>query len=247
MTDGKDLTGRILKTAKEAGADLVTVADTRIFSDSGYTGKHPAAVWDQASAIILIAVPVPRGAFLPLPAGRGIYTNTLMAGTATLRVIAYRIARLIEAEGFLASIAPSEGSEFGYWYADRTTLMADFSMKYAAYRTGMGSFGKNHLLITDAYGSRVRLTAVLTNAPLITDTGDRPFLHQACQDCSACIDACPVQAIRTDGSIARDRCAEYMFTALGGLRCGLCIRACPLSAGPPAQRNDEREGRAEEI
>lgn len=229
MNNRDDLTHTIRRMAEESGADLFGVVDPVIFSESEYRGNNPAGVFPSLQSVILIGVSVPKGAFMPLPKGRGLYTNTLMAGTATLRVMAYTIARKLEQEGFLASIAPSEGSEFGYWYADKNTLMADFSMKYAAYCAGLGCYGRNHLFISDDYGSRVRFTAILTDARLVPGSRYPRFLHEACQTCTACIDACPANAIGTDGEISRKLCAEYMFQTLGGLRCGMCIRACPLS------------------
>lgn len=229
MTYDLTLTSTIQSIAGELGTDIFGIAEPQAFSDPSYQGNNPLDIMDSIRSIVLIGVSIPKGAFLPLPKGRANYTNTLMAGTATLRVITYSLARRLEAEGYYASIAPSEGSEFGYWYADKDTLMGDFSMKYAAYRAGLGTFGKNHLFISDAYGSRVRFSAILTDAPLQPGTPSGQFLHSACQNCSACIHACPVQAIGADGTISRKACAEYMFHTLGGLRCGMCIRACPLS------------------
>jgi len=225
----KNLTDRISTMVKELGADITGVADPQVFTSPEYQGNNPLTLLPSLKSIILIGVFIPKGAFLPLPGGRGLYTNTLMAGTATLRVMAYHVARELEREGYIATIAPSEGSEFGYWYADKNTFMADFSMKYAAYSAGLGSFGKNHLFISDAFGSRVRFTAILTDAPLQPGTRSETFIHQACMNCSACIDACPPKALKHDGTISREGCAKYMFETLGGLRCGMCIRACPLS------------------
>lgn len=224
-----NLTDRILTMAKDLGADIVGVADPQVFTNPDYQGNNPLNLLPSLKSIILIGVFIPKGAFVPLPGGRGLYTNTLMAGTATLRVMAYSVARVLEREQYIATIAPSEGSEFGYWYADKKTFMADFSMKYAAYSAGLGSFGKNHLFISDAYGSRVRFTAILTDAPLQPGTRSDTFIHKACMNCSACIDACPPKALKHDGTISRENCAMYMFETLGGLRCGMCIRACPLS------------------
>jgi epoxyqueuosine reductase QueG len=44
-----------------------------------------------------------------------------------------------------------------------------------------------------------------------------------------CIEVCPVDALTSEGVIHREKCAEYMFNVLGGLRCGLCIKVCPLN------------------
>ncbi|MGB9929329.1 MAG: hypothetical protein ACPK85_13155 [Methanosarcina sp.] len=73
-------------------------------------------------SVIVLGVGVPRGAFESLPEERPEYTNTLMAATEALRIIVFQLAKMLEKEGYRATIVPAEGSEFGYWYADRETL-----------------------------------------------------------------------------------------------------------------------------
>jgi len=223
------LTGNLRHAAFQHGADLFGVADASCFLSPDYQGNRPQEIMPGGTSVVVLGVSVPRGAFSTLPKGRGEYTNTLMAGTATLRVIAFFLARQIEREGYLATIVPTEGSEYGYWYADRATLKADLSLKYAAYHAGLGSFGRNHLLVHPDYGARVRMTGILTDAPLEAgDPGPAPFLHPACESCGKCADICPAKALSRDGPLDRERCADYMFRELGGLRCGMCIRVCPL-------------------
>ena len=224
-----ELTQNIIELTRSAGADLIGVADPHLFSESSYEGRDPRDIHPNIAAILLIGVMIPKGAIVPLPKGRAEYTNTLMAATATLRVISFSLARYLERLGYLATISPSEGSEFGYWYADKTTYMANFSMKYAAYLAGLGNYGKNHLFLSSQYGSRVRFMAILTDAPLKPGTRTQEFINENCDECSACIRACPVGAIKSDGTISREVCASYMFEELGGLRCGMCIHACPLA------------------
>jgi epoxyqueuosine reductase len=221
-------TGKLRAAALEMGADLFGVADADRFRDPDYTGNRPQDFMENARSVIVLAVAVPRGSIESLPKGRAEYTNTLMAGTATLRIIAFRLARMIEKDGYRATIVPTEGSEFGYWYADRETLMADMSIKYAAYCAGLGSYGINHLLITDELGPRVRMTAIVTDAPLGgNELPRRPFLREDCRNCMRCVAACPAAAFTADGVMDRKKCADYMFHTLKGLRCGLCIQACP--------------------
>ncbi len=223
------LTGNLRDAAFQRGADLFGVADASCFLDPGYRGNRPQEIMPGVSSVILLGVSVPRGAFATLPKGRAEYTNTLVAGTVTLRWIAFTLARQVEKEGYLATIVPTEGSEFGYWYADRSTLMADLSLKYAAYHAGLGRFGLNHLLIHPDFGARVRMTGILTDAPLETGKADPGgCVHSRCAECGMCVDACPAGAIGRDGTINRKACADYMFTDLGGLRCGMCIKVCPL-------------------
>jgi epoxyqueuosine reductase QueG len=225
----KTLKKTLQDTAMEMNADFIGFADPESFLDPEYTGNKPQDVMKDLQSVIVLGVGVPRGAFEPLPDGRAEYTNTLMAATATLRVIAFQLARIIEKNGYLATILPSEGSEFGYWYADRETLKANMSIKYASYHAGIGNFGLNHLLLTDDFGPRVSMTALLTDAKLGTrEENPLPFLNKACTTCKKCVEICPVDAISEDGTIDRQKCADYMFNKLGGLRCGMCIKVCPL-------------------
>jgi len=173
-------------------------------------------------------VPLLRGSLDALPKGRAEYTNSLLAATVTLRMISFRLARRIEDAGYMASIVPAEGSEFGYWYADRETLKADVSLRYSAYLAGLGRYGLNHSLITERYGPRVRFMGILTDAPLEPGVPCAGFAHERCSNCGRCVDICPVGALEKDGEIHREKCAQYMFKELGGLRCGLCLKVCPL-------------------
>lgn len=184
-------TDRLRTAALEKGADFFGVADADRFLSPEYTGNRPRDFMESARSVIVIGVAVPRGAIESLPKGRAEYTNTLMAGTAALRIIAFDLARRIERNGYRATIVPTEGSEFGYWYADRETLMGDISIKYAAYCAGLGSYGANHLLITDEFGTRIRMTAVVTNAPLGGGDPSCPFTREDCKECTRCVAACP--------------------------------------------------------
>jgi epoxyqueuosine reductase QueG len=222
-------TAEIKEQARRLGADFVGVADAAGFLNPGYTGNRPQEFMPGIRSVIVVGVVIPKGCVQPLPKGRPEYTNTLMAGTATLRVIAFRIARDLEKQGYLAALVPTEGSEFGMWYADRETLRADISLKYAAWLAGLGTYGLNQLLITSETGPRIRMTAILTDAPLDTDhPKEESFVRPECAACQKCVKVCPVGAISADGTFRPQACRDFMFTTLGGLRCGMCIRVCPL-------------------
>lgn len=215
------------KDAKSQGADFYGSVDVSVYLDSTYSGNKPQDIMPWAKSIILIGTTLPSGSFESLPKGRAEYTNTLLSGTVLLRHIAYNLAKKIEREGFKATIAPCEGSEFGYWYANRETLFADFSFKYTAYKAGLGCFGMNHLLITDEFGAAVRMIAIVSDIPVVSKKQERPLIHEFCKTCKKCIDICPPKALHENGTIERKRCANYMFETLGGLRCGMCLKVCP--------------------
>lgn len=65
--------------------------------------------------------------------------------------------------------------------------------KTVATRGGLGWIGKNGLLVTSQYGSAVRISSLLTNAPL---NCDEPINQSFCGVCSQCVKNCPAQALK---------------------------------------------------
>jgi len=216
------------RLARESGADLFGVADASGFLDPRYQGGDPHLSMPSLRSVIVVGVAMPTGCMAALPNGRAEYTNTQMAATVALRSISFKLAHGIERSGGLASIAPAEGSEFGYWYADKSTLRATFSIRYAAFLAGLGRYGRNHLLLTDEFGPRVRLMAILTDLDLGGSSRSGDYLDERCENCGICVSACPPRAFNEDGGIDRFKCGNYMFGDLGGLRCGMCMKSCPL-------------------
>ena len=122
--------------------------------------------------------------------------------------------------------------------ADEVELLAPFSFKYAATRAGIGWIGKNDVVITERYGPRVRLSAVLINAPQTCGTH---ITESRCpDDCHKCVDVCPCKALRGvqwDAGKHRSDIVDYrrcnrmrsaFIPRLGRKSaCGLCLAACP--------------------
>jgi epoxyqueuosine reductase QueG len=64
--------------------------------------------------------------------------------------------------------------------------------KTVAVQAGLGWIGKSALFITEKYGSAVRLTSVLTDAPL---EYNKQIIQSKCGSCMLCTNACPGKAI----------------------------------------------------
>jgi len=67
------------------------------------------------------------------------------------------------------------------------------SLKHIAVLAGLNTIGKSSLLISPDFGNFLRLAAVITTAPLPTDTPSE--LSPCPAGCTACRDACPVIAV----------------------------------------------------
>ena len=151
-----------------------------------------------------------------------------------LDLLALCAVDFIEAHGYDAlPVAASQSTN-----TDKDAYRGIFPHKTGAVLAGLGFIGKNGLLITKEYGSKVRLATVLTNMPL---SPQRPLIPDGCGNCERCKDACPAGAITGEHYIngaPRDTilnarlCSEHMKTYrdIGrGAVCGICIRACPYN------------------
>ena len=117
-----------------------------------------------------------------------------------------------------------------------------------AIEAGLGALGRNGLLLTPEYGSRVRICKVFTDIPLKADNLNINFIKKIekfCKTCFRCAEACETEAItkETDPSfkptsisnnscvkkyyVDVEKCFEYWIENSGD--CGNCIAACPFS------------------
>jgi len=113
-----------------------------------------------------------------------------------------------------------------------------FPYKIAATCAGLGWIGKSDLLVTSEYGPRVRLAAILTDAPFKTA---EPAKESRCGDCRACVHACPNQAIKgaqwqrgtpredlLDAYVCNQKRLDYISSIGRKYACGHCMRVCPV-------------------
>ena len=124
---------------------------------------------------------------------------------------------------------------------DRADCVSLLPHKTVATRAEMGWVGKCALLVTEEYGSMIRISSILTDAPLPTAT---PVDASRCGTCEACRTACPANAVsgkawtpasqRIDffdalscQATARKRALEYVGKET--VLCGRCIAACPYT------------------
>lgn len=119
----------------------------------------------------------------------------------------------------------------------------------AAYRAGIGWWGKNSNILVPGVGSKFVLGSVVTTAELTWN--DEPLVDQ-CGPCRRCIDACPTDAIVSDGVIDSNRCLAWLVQATGSFPlefrkalggriygCDDCQTSCPPNV--VAERSDPGE------
>ncbi len=146
-----------------------------------------------------------------------------------LDIIAYEVAIYIEEQGGVAIPIPSDEPYYD-WNPDKVHGRGDLSHKHAAQAAGLGRLGKNSLLITPEFGNRVQLVSVVNNLNLEADT---LFEDELCPSkCTACIEACPVQAITVQQQVNQKICRSHLSLKLPKGQsiygCRECRKVCPI-------------------
>lgn len=114
--------------------------------------------------------------------------------------------------------------------------------KTIATNAGIGWIGKSCLLITEKYGSAIRLSSILTDAPLICD---EPIRESRCGGCQKCVDSCPAHALSgvtwsvdvdRDSILNKEACVEKQIeltrqntSYTTEFLCGKCFAVCPFT------------------
>lgn len=113
--------------------------------------------------------------------------------------------------------------------------------KTVAVQAGLGWIGRNCLLITPQYGAAVRLSSLLTTAPL--ECGE-PIPQSRCGDCRLCVQQCPAQALTgvqwrpglpRQALLDAEKCYQTQLRIMEqscGIRadlCGKCFAVCPYT------------------
>ena len=205
------LTQELYAFAQKAGADLVGVADARGFEETD-PAKRPLAHMKDARTVFVFACRIPFGASTP-------HTSIayLQAGyyglEAYINKISHRTSIWLEDHGYLAAGSPAGRDITGLRVIDRgpdpkIELLSSFDLRLAAVKAGIGQIGVNNNLITEKYGSRLRLGAVITNAPLVPNAPlEYGVVPEFCTKCGfRCVKACPAKALDGKGAVDHYRC-----------------------------------------
>ena len=144
------------------------------------------------------------------------------------------IETLLKKEGikyYIPEVAQKDDGQF----------RAEFSFKDAAAAAGIGWFGKNDVIITEKYGPRIRLSAILIDQEF---EYSKPYEKSLCPvDCDKCIQVCPGHALRNviwEKGMRRDdliyivNCNKIRSAFVSKLgrwgACGLCLAVCPYGS-----------------
>lgn len=146
---------------------------------------------------------------------------------AVVRKLLSEASSVLEEKGFRAEV-----------FCDDNALPE----RLIAHMAGIGSIGKNHMLITRQHGSYVFLGEILTDWETETDERlpEDAISHSICGDCDICMRACPTSILNgeyydtkrclsyiTQDKKVKDEDLDLFKGRLFG--CDTCQRVCPLN------------------
>lgn len=207
------------------GADVCGIADITRF-EKAPEGFHPGNILANARSVIVFGKQFPKGTFISNSTAP--YTMVRNQLIQFLDNVSLNLSYLLEENGYIAVPVPSS-EPYDYWDEERRHGRGILSLKHSAQLAGIGSIGKNTLLVNEKFGNRLWLGAVITNLDLIPD----PLSENFCPEgCSICLDACPQSALNGI-TIDQKRCREVNFTSTEGggflIACNICRIECPFT------------------
>lgn len=227
-----EVTGNIKKVATFFGASLVGVCklDRRWVYSSAYPLRDqksvPNELSDNYQYAIAIAIEMDYKAIRCSPASPSSAATGL--GYSKMAFTAGLLAHYIRGLGYQAIACGND-----------TACSIPIAID-----AGLGELARNGLLITPAFGPRIRLAKILTDLPLIPDRPIEFGVWDFCMQCQKCATHCPSQSIAhgepTDkpnnisnrqGVLRWPINAEtcLAFWAANGTDCANCIRTCPFN------------------
>ena len=218
----KILSEELLQQMKNCGADLIGVANL--------SGIH------ELKTGISVAVAIPQNTILSIHNGPTMeYYNEYYRINALLDKIVLSGAKFLTDKGYKAYAQTTDTvKEYGNY---RTIL----PHKTVATRAGIGWIGKCALLVTESYGSAIRISSLVTDADL---SCDNPVDISRCGDCNNCKSNCPGNAISGElwaVNKERDSFFDPIRCRKAARRlsvekinkeitlCGKCIEVCPYT------------------
>lgn len=124
-------------------------------------------------------------------------------------------------------------------------VRAGLPLKLLAVRSGLAAYGRNNISYVSGLGSYHRLIAFISDMPCEQDSWREPERMAACDDCQACVHACPTACIKADRTVIHaERCITYFNEAAEPfpdwlephwhnalIGCMRCQNVCPENRG----------------
>lgn len=232
VTSVEAAAAEVKRVARACGADLVgiTAFDERWVYSHRYSARtasaRPLALPDGLTRVVVVATAMDYDLVRTVPSA--------LSGAATGLGYARDVVTVLSTAQYIRNLGYRAVPSL-----NDTALAIPLAIK-----AGLGEYGRHGLLITKAYGPRVRLGKIFTDLPLATDAPTTFGVKRFCETCRRCSASCPPGAI-PDGppsdrphnasnivgvrkwTVDAERC--FAFWAGQNSDCSICIRVCPYN------------------
>ena len=176
----------------ENKVDVVGFAPVDRFEEAP-EAHHPQRMLQGVKSVIVYGRMIPRGVMRSPDYGKHFLHRSYHSVYPYLDELGYSLANYLERKtGELAVQAPSYLPMVFHGMEPWGVL----SLKHAAEKAGLGAFGRSGQLYHPKHGALLRWGAVITSLEI---EGDPLMDDIPCpEDCTACIKACPVNAIKDE-------------------------------------------------
>lgn len=218
-----ELKDKIIKIAKENGADIIGFAPASRFKADDAVFK----LMPEVRTVIGLGFRVLRGIYRGIEEGTTYYQYTTMGvenmEETVMPMASLKVSVAIEREGYIAlpqrrhqQIMKEENStnpEVAYDAIYRNKKNEEsLDFLNAALMCGLGEKGFHGALLNDAFGPMIRYCFILTDAEI---EGTPLYEKHLCDNCMECKKACPGKAVTDGGEIDPWQCAVYYNGANG--------------------------------
>ncbi len=200
----------------------------------GQPQVHPKVFLDTAKTVIVYFIPFSKDTVKSIQGDKVIskaWSESYCNANEILGQIAKNLYEQLKNKGITVKSEPPTYTNASY---DSVNLSAKWAHKSSAVIAGIGTFGLNHLLITEK-GTAGRLGSVIMDAEIEPTKAKKSShcLFYKSGTCKVCVTKCPSGALSEDGSFDRFRCNAYLDGKNIHEReqgCGMC------SSGPCAMK-----------
>ncbi len=213
-SEKESLTEEVTEFVFLHGGNIIGFADPQHYKKYS-PNRSPEKFLSGAKTVILIGIHLVDN-FLDIWMEHKSWRGARSFTDEILARIAYQTALFLERKGFRSEVVSYQPGLF---------------LKDTGAIAGTGFIGKNNLLIVPEYGPRIRLRALVTEAPL--NCGKPVVENSRCVNCTICIDACPAGAL-AEGKYFQNLCYPYCQENLEAwaekafLWCTICSDVCPV-------------------
>jgi len=209
---------QVKNAAKQFGANLVGIAPIERLQYLP-PEANPKSIFPHVKSVIVIGRRILRGAL------RGVEEGTNFGSTYSCFGDTYLESQFLsktvyDLTCYLEKHSIESVPMLGYKIKGENNTNVILDYKIIAQAAGLGETGKGGFFLTSEYGHRQRLAMILVDEAF---EGDELKKLSLCENCQACSDGCPLNAINTDKRTAAGLKAHETETfVINNAICRIC-------------------------